>query len=1298
MTDSITVPNTLTIKIRTRLQDETEFKYKPDNTILNYDGKNVYFNPLVKLSKNVTRSIPDNVSRNYLYTQFFNEKQFKGLLQRTLSNPSTAQPKRSINDPTIPAIIDNNIQVTLNALFSPNTKFFIGKNLYTIYSYGWEPGAWKVDAKKTAELSKRPPRGGFYGYGYGYGYPGYGDPSMYYRQNREAQREAKKEFEKLAGAAPDAMKGSNADLLDATNQFFSTTGRGVGAQRPPAPLDSNTPTEEKRDIVKEQRAVIDKIDPNPTFNAEFPEQRSLCLDPVSLSLFYSQQTEDGGKVISFEDYLKKHPGLSSTFKKVVDIRTALIKTENDFNGKLLELFKFNNIFTDVIDDFFRKIKDFRSITDTAGNPLAYDALYRDKKDELLELFNKYVEGIIQQYKLIIDGYALLKTFFSNELIYCDFMAKFMSTLLDYFKKDSTSSPFSILKKMLKSGYGVDSQAYQSILKIWEDTMRFDVEYFKNIPLFIKADVFFKKMDKRVEGLKLFMQRYEGRKYNAQDRIKRYYVSGQLLYCEEYQFLVYTNELFLNYHKTSSYMWKLWHNMTQQFFERSTSAIQISMNLCNERLVSYEAEFTEEERSKLKDLLKVDKSASALASPLMVNALVKNDTPRVKEQKKLYSRLLLCALESYDLILYYSYLSEINCLRYKSFIVSNKNVLEIELSINGFWKQYFTRMGYAIADLPDVGGSGLLFVPESLIIDVGKFTGNKGAAATALSKMQDRNTKDAFLLSKQITILKKKEVDVIAKCQETLDLLLPTIEKEGVRSQCNVLMGTQQDETEFASGFTSSLEALQIALQTSNVDFKLTPKFDLIMDELNDRMKLMLDIGTGTESKLTLNSWAVVDPSKTVRNNDSLLQCICDAFNGQLQLTGSVGTDDVYTEEVDGKRIFTVDSLKKGILDNYGLDTSASRQNFVISLVEVIFQVKIIAFNLCKTDVPSSSLPFPTFQEGESVRFTNPDPKKNWQQGELHISRVDKAKKEYSVRNETTGETVRGIKQDELRHIRNIFDKIQIVQSQKLNLREIGAELERNINSFVLLVLTPDDEKCEDNASRKNSVGKYKLLLNSHIGDFVLKYEQIPRYLQFLIWYSVVRMNRNPEFGEIDIVNDSINKITDEKRDYEADMAKKERDDNSSNSMSGGKVVEKFRGQRGGSSTRHYNSSNLASSSKLTYYIVVDLELYPGRSIPITQRASLSCQVKKNNILSLLSQLMGTQFIPSTMYVFDPKRIAKYYNNRGIEQKKEGDKKRQQTRNLRQGYYSGNRTRSLRRPGYGYNPGNRYYSNYRPGYY
>ena len=51
-------------------------------------------------------------------------------------------------------------------------------------------------------------------------------------------------------------------------------------------------------------------------------------------------------------------------------------------------------------------------------------------------------------------------------------------------------------------------------------------------------------------------------------------------------------------------------------------------------------------------------------------------------------------------------------------------------------------------------------------------------------------------------------------------------------------------------------------------------------------------------------------------------------------------------------------------------------------------------------------------------------------------------------------------------------------------------------------------------------------------------------------------------------------------------------------------------------------------SKLSYYVVIDLELYPGNSIPIGEKAVLGCQSRYEKIRQAYAQLFGIQYQPN----------------------------------------------------------------------
>jgi hypothetical protein len=75
----------------------------------------------------------------------------------------------------------------------------------------------------------------------------------------------------------------------------------------------------------------------------------------------------------------------------------------------------------------------------------------------------------------------------------------------------------------------------------------------------------------------------------------------------------------------------------------------------------------------------------------------------------------------------------------------------------------------------------------------------------------------------------------------------------------------------------------------------------------------------------------------------------------------------------------------------------------------------------------------------------------------------------------------------------------------------------------------------------------------------------------------------------------------------------------------------------------YNSNQYTSDeSKLSYYVIIDIELYPGKDgIPASQRAVLSCQSRYEKIRQAYSNLFGLEYRPnefiSSIYTPPPKK-------------------------------------------------------------
>jgi len=152
---SIPIPNSLTIILRTKVRDNNVVKYVPVMTIPNiYGGSDnfVYFEPIVKLDPKTISDIPPSYPPSQVFSQFFNENQFYGLLHRTLEKMKQKINKNKtlieqLTEATKNGTISSNIRATLNTLFKPGNIFYLNREPFTIHSYHWKNDDWVLQTK-----------------------------------------------------------------------------------------------------------------------------------------------------------------------------------------------------------------------------------------------------------------------------------------------------------------------------------------------------------------------------------------------------------------------------------------------------------------------------------------------------------------------------------------------------------------------------------------------------------------------------------------------------------------------------------------------------------------------------------------------------------------------------------------------------------------------------------------------------------------------------------------------------------------------------------------------------------------------------------------------------------------------------------------------------------------------------------------------------------------------------------------------------------------------------------------------
>ena len=140
--DKEIIPKQLDIIILTSIPGYQEINYTPSMTIQYTSDKTVQFNPLYKLNKDILKKFTKENSAK----QFVSKALFDSLLRSLRVRPAT-----SLLEATDLGFVDNNINITLEALFPAQSVIYINNQPYVICDVQWNYGDWriKIEPKKV---------------------------------------------------------------------------------------------------------------------------------------------------------------------------------------------------------------------------------------------------------------------------------------------------------------------------------------------------------------------------------------------------------------------------------------------------------------------------------------------------------------------------------------------------------------------------------------------------------------------------------------------------------------------------------------------------------------------------------------------------------------------------------------------------------------------------------------------------------------------------------------------------------------------------------------------------------------------------------------------------------------------------------------------------------------------------------------------------------------------------------------------------------------------------------------------
>jgi hypothetical protein len=235
-------------------------------------------------------------------------------------------------------------------------------------------------------------------------------------------------------------------------------------------------------------------------------------------------------------------------------------------------------------------------------------------------------------------------------------------------------------------------------------------------------------------------------------------------------------------------------------------------------------------------------------------------------------------------------------------------------------------------------------------------------------------------------------------------------------------------------------------------------------------------------------WMVYNNAGT-NTTESIYAAISDLLNTELALNESE-TNNQYTEEIDGKKLFTVNSLKQLVTSENPNPNINDTE--ILAILQEVLKIKFIVFEMFPRDDKSIQL-------GDIVNY------KNHKYRVLKIQETDNSS--------SSAETVTGY---DLYNGYEILENIPVTgvtlsNKNITNLFRVNCNyIDKNVDNIdhIYLLLSPQKQ-----ADGKSFL-KYKYVKNSNTNSFLYSFEEIPVYIQYFIFNNCARFNPdiNMNFG------------------------------------------------------------------------------------------------------------------------------------------------------------------------------------------
>uniref|UniRef100_A0A6C0LDC2 Uncharacterized protein n=1 Tax=viral metagenome TaxID=1070528 RepID=A0A6C0LDC2_9ZZZZ len=1266
------IPNTLTIFINTRIRGYPKIKYSPNMTIPDSKSDSVYFDPLVKLNTSVVKAIPAYYPKKDVYTQFFNKTEFSGLIKRTIS--STAQKTVDLVQATENGYVDANIDIILQTLFSPNTLFYIKDQPFTIFSYDWLKGDWRIDTKKFENRMLYSPYGSRLGslltqrYGYG---QGYGQNQQTYSQQQEADKQLA-EFKKkypaqiLNGYSTQEVSSHFADTRTAMAQAVAQ-GQVVSPQKKTflqqlaTHIPSSFHTLIGRDFVPQSSINVDTT------------IRDIPSDPISLSILYN---------------------ISDNYEKDIQMNPELLQSHYDNLKKAAQTYKeSSDQFTNVLGTQLPSISVATPVQSAGAKVIIPDSL-KDKsvmsQKLLIDQTAKSLKDLINQYKkkrYSID-YILqtptLKTEFSNVLstwvveqkIFYQLTILALQCLLE--KIENMMEYISMLETFYRNLYQVKKKqggtAFQ--IELIDMLFKFDLNCYQAILQSATIKSYISSVKLTLKNKEIRASNYLKIIYNSKEEMTKNYQYPDLFKIQLLECNIAALDIILMGENFELSIWDIIKSKSTSFLTVVRDKTFTSVGNTKTKMDAFQRNYSQADRTAFDVILKAKGEPMQKQTPLFFES---THTKLIKTMTNEYLSIQTGIITSYDFITLYSRVSTVVFAREIAFLTCKKNINNTLLEIHGTsgYQTYYSLI-YANPTIVSV-------LPVSMVLFDGYPTDATIMGIIALNNQKlDILNQRKLSYATDMPALQKKYTD-------SVDLLIPQISSVGMLQQCLGIMtgvippiaNNNNNDDDFMqskydpNGTDEFRRELFITYEDGINDGLLTKISEDLLDEMVEEWKLYGDPydicnslftsisiafnrGLLKADKITNNRYSENGLYTAVSLRNAVAEYITATelvFWDEAKQYTDYSPDDPdripYNFLFDENNLFIGDDLQKvkaaiRLEPKNGGKYCGNQKT--IQILESIFKVKMITIQAETIPIDKKIL-----SPGQIVHFEDVT---NEYKGTI-LSRTKKrgSGDEYSYSILLEDHTVvRDISREDIIDIDTSFFSISCSDSQE-NLDDA--------DEFTHYVVLMQFGTWED------PIKNYQVAYNTKVKQCVFQITELPPYIIYLLfkgcWRSKILLKtallpdqRNWYYtntnmrAKLNRGGEAFRKMLSQKITQQNIIgrreAKKEKD--RFRSASRAPSVSQQRGPSSGGSLLQqggakpvlsvpnknlyvdinnmnalYNNIGVGDS-KLTYYIVIDLELYPGEKIPMGEKAVLACQSRYEKIRQAYAQLFGIQYQPN----------------------------------------------------------------------